>query len=213
MSDIETLMLHMKYEEEYLETKFYIDYLDLYDNLKDKIKTHSINSKYQTKKWRKNQDWYFDGKRNECEKKQISIVNQIIGKKIGITNSRLNLDTYNIKQIKRFTIKEYGFEWTEDFDGIIDKNYFNFKFITDSGGAQTRSLRECYLFIKTQLEHLLKYNGDKKFINILDGDTCFRYRKNFQGLLNKEKYRKIRKFVFIGDMVDFELYWLYKYKK
>ena len=69
MSDIETLMLHMKYEEEYLETKFYIDYLDLYDNLKDKIKTHSINSKYQTKKWRKNQDWYFDGKRNECEKK------------------------------------------------------------------------------------------------------------------------------------------------
>ena len=102
------------------------------------------------------------------KKKQISIVNQIIGKKIGITNSRLNLDTYNIKQIKRFTIKEYGFEWTEDFDGIIDKNYFNFKFITDSGGAQTRSLRECYLFIKTQLEHLLKYNGDKKFINILD---------------------------------------------
>lgn len=27
-----------------------------------------IDSKYQTKNWRLKQNWYFNGKRNECEK-------------------------------------------------------------------------------------------------------------------------------------------------
>ena len=103
--------------------------------------------------------------------------------------------------------KNDGFEWTEDFDGkIINNNkicYFNLKFVCDKGGAQTRSLREVYHFISYQLEHLLKFNTTNKyFINILDGDTCYNYMNIY--LKNKNKYSKIIKYIFIGNMKEFE---------
>ena len=37
----------------------------------------SISSYYQTKNWRKNRDWYKNGKSNECEKYQILLINKI----------------------------------------------------------------------------------------------------------------------------------------
>lgn len=102
-----------------------------------------------------------------------------------------------------------GFEWTENFDGkITNKNniwYFNLKFICDTGGAQTRSLREVYHFIRYRLEYLFTFNTNNiYFINILDGNTCHHNMSKFLYLLNKQKYSKINKYIFIGDIYDFQ---------
>jgi hypothetical protein len=105
-----------------------------------------------------------------------------------------------------------GYEYTENFDGVLIKNsnkyYFNLKFVCDAGGAQTRSLREVYHFIKYQMEYLIKYfmklNNNTYFINILDGDECYHNMEKFLYLLNKEKYRHIQKYVFIGSLYDFQ---------
>lgn len=106
-------------------------------------------------------------------------------------------------------INNDGYEWTENFDGLVDKNnnkyYFNLKFVCDSGGAQTRTLREVYHFIKHQMDYLIKCNiNNIYFYNILDGDTCFNNMNKFKFLLNKEKYKKIVKYMFIGSLYDFE---------
>ena len=102
-----------------------------------------------------------------------------------------------------------GFEYTEDMDGIFaikDITYYaNFKMVCDKGGAQTRTLREVYDFIKAQLNWLLE-NKEKaiEFINILDGDESWRTRDKFDYLKQKDKYESIKDKVFIGDLYEFE---------
>lgn len=102
------------------------------------------------------------------------------------------------------------FEITENFDGEIktcDNIFlFNLKMVCCSGGSQTRTLREVYHFISTQLENLLKYKP-KYFINILDGDESFKNRNKFDYLLNKEKYKEVKQYMFVGDMEEFKNYW------
>jgi hypothetical protein len=73
------------------------------------------------------------------------------------------------------------------------------------GGAQTRTLREVYHFIKCQLEFLLKMSKNIYFVNILDGDACFANKDKFQYLMNKQKYNKIKKFIFIGGLSNFQM--------
>jgi len=107
---------------------------------------------------------------------------------------------------------EDGFEWTEDFDRMICKDdkifYFNLKMVCGNGGAQTRSLREVYHFIKSQLEHLLIYNSQNVyFINILDGDISHKHLNKFNFLLNDKKYSHIMEYIYIGDMYNFHTYW------
>jgi hypothetical protein len=51
---------------------------------------------YQTKNWRRNQRWYIDGKRNECEKYQIKTIEKIIEKNIEKTYKRINYRTNEI---------------------------------------------------------------------------------------------------------------------
>lgn len=114
-------------------------------------------------------------------------------------------------------ISNDGFEWTEDFDGFYRYNdckyLVNFKFVCDSGGSQTRSLREVYHFITYQLENLLIIpKTDTYFINILDGDEAFRTIDKFNYLINKQKYSNVKKYVFIGDMASFQKYRLLKSK-
>ena len=167
------------------------------------------SSKYQTKDWRKNRNWYKNGKSNECEKYQIDLIEKIIKLKLNKTNDRINMETNKIISNSNPMKKKDGFEWTENFDGKINKNnmtfYFNLKFVCDSGGAQTRTNREVYHFIKYQLEYLLKFNTlDIYFINILDGDNCYNSMEKFKFLLNKEKYNKINKYVFIGNLYEFQ---------
>ena len=73
----------------------------------------------------------------------------------------------------------------------------------DNGGAQTRTLREVYHFIKCQFNYLIKYNNTNiKFINILDGDTCYKNMDKFNYLLNKNK--AYNKYIFIGSLYDFQ---------
>jgi len=110
----------------------------------------SISSYYQTKNWRKNRDWYKNGKSNECEKYQIRLINKIIKIELNKTYDRINTETYEIIENRIPMMKDDGYEWTENFDGKLIKNkntfYFNLKFVCDNGGAQTRTLRNVYDF-------------------------------------------------------------------
>ena len=125
------------------------------------------------------------------------------------THDRLNLETNEIINNKTPMIYDDGYEWSENFDGKIINDiytfYFNLKFVCDIGGTQTRTLRETYHFIKCQLEHLIKFDTKKiYFINILDGDTCYNNMNKYYYLLNKEKYRHIKKYIFIGSLYEFQ---------
>lgn len=168
------------------------------------------SSKYQTKKWRQKRNWYFSGKHNECEKYQIFLLEKILNKKNTKTYERLNIITYDIDYIKNPLQFDYGYNYTENFDGkiiLIDKIiYFNLKFVCDVGGAQTRTLREVYHFIYCQIQFLLLHNTLQNiyFINILDGDTCYNMMSKFNYLINR--YQLIKKFIFIGDMFLFQKY-------
>ena len=106
-------------------------------------------------------------------------------------------------------INDDGYEWSENFDGKILKNnnvcYFNLKFVCDSGGAQTRTLREVYHFIRYQMEYLVKFNTTNTyFINILDGDTSHNNMNKFKFLITKEKYKQVVKYIFIGSLYEFQ---------
>lgn len=170
---------------------------------------------YQTKQWRKNRKWYKTGKSNECEKYQIEMLsglNKLKNKDLNLqmckTNDRINITTYEIKNIKNPYISEDGYEWSENFDiKVINDNtyYYNLKFICDKGGSQTRSLKLVYDFIRYQLEHILKYNYDNiYFINILDGDTSYNNMNKFRFLHNQKKYIHVKNYIFIGSLYDFQ---------
>jgi len=188
-------------------------------------------SYYQTKNWRKNRLWYINGKKNECEIYQRKLVNLITKLNCNKTTERINMDLIEIIDNKNPMKEENGFEWTEDFDGKIITNnnilYINFKFVCDEGGAQTRSLREVYHFIKYQIKYLIKnscnnekyeYNNENLFnlyfINILDGDTSWKHKDKFNYLLNKFNNNDnldIKKYIFIGNMYEFQKYWITNY--
>jgi hypothetical protein len=185
------------------------------------------SSYYQTKNWRKNRKWYINGKKNECEIYQRNLVSIITKLNCNKTTERINMDLIEIIDNKNPMKEENGFEWTEDFDGKIITNnnilYINFKFICDEGGAQTRSLREVYHFIKYQIKYLIKNKCNNEnnenllnlyFINILDGDTSWKHKDKFNYLLNKfndNTYINIKKYIFIGSMYEFQKYWITNY--
>lgn len=163
-----------------------------------------ISSKDQTKEWRKNQEWYINGKKNECELFQKDQFEQITHQPIRKTLKRLCMMNHTIVEISNPLRGEYGFEYTENFDGEFKYNdtafLINFKFTCDLGGSQIRTLREVYHFIKTQLEYLKRHPKHKVFfINILDGNTSYQYRDQFKHLVDPR--------VFIGDMKEFSAWW------
>ncbi len=170
------------------------------------------SSKFQTKSWRKKQDWYSSGKHNECEKYQESIIIKFglqINKLAG-NNFRLDLHMNVLvstdklkKEISNWN--DNSFEYSENFDYLLEtKNYiylFNLKFICDDGGFQIRSLKEVYHFINSQYKcKCLIKNKKVFFINILDGNFCFRNMNKLNYL--KDKHQKKHN-VYIGDMYDF----------
>ena len=176
-----------------------------------------VNSKYQTKDWRNNQLWYKNGKHNECELFQKAgiqyMLRYIYSQNLSIskTNLRLNLFKNNMINLRCVCNRKDGFEWSEDFDGItyIKNNtvYFNYKMVCGKGGAQTRTLRETYHFIFSQLNWLLmNKQNDVYVINILEGDECYKNMDKFHYLLNNKSYESVRQYVFIGDMFQFESY-------
>jgi len=165
-----------------------------------------ISSEYQTKQWRKDQDWYINGKKNECELQERKQFENIILQPLPKSSKRLFMINNSIVERVRNPLQiDYGFEYTEDFDGEFKKDdilyLVNFKFTCDQGGAQTRTLREVYHFIKSQKCFLRLNHPNYKicFINILDGDTQYRHRKQYSHLLESR--------IFIGDMKEFLEWW------
>lgn len=153
-----------------------------------------ISSQYQTKEWRLKQEWYHNGKHNECEKYQINQLEKLFRCKIEKTNDRINFYNNTIENMRCPNKLITGYHYTENFDGLIskfeeNKIYFNLKFVSGSGGAQTRTLREVYHFVNFQIRILEQYDNIF-FLNILDGDTSFKNMNKFKHLLesyNKEK--------------------------
>ena len=188
-----------------------ISYLLFYNKMTNSkiVSLNITKSENQTKVWRQTQSWYKNGKSNECELFQRNIVENITKLKCSKSNIRLNTDTLAFED-KKYPMKDIdGFDWTEDFDGYQEINnlklYMNFKMICDKGGSQTRTLREVYHFVKTQLEYLLLHPEikDTYFMNILDGDESFRNMDKFKYLLSKEKYALVKNYIFVGNMEEF----------
>ncbi len=187
------------------------DIINALDNI-DKNKLDITPSKIQTKEWRKQQHWYKNGKSNECEKYQRNIVENITDTICPKTNTRINCYTFELKNITSPLKNNDGFDWTEDFDGFQNisgiKIYYNLKMVCDAGGAQTRTLREVHHFVYSQLEYILQQDiKDTYFVNILDGDESFRHVSKFQHLKNKNKYKNINSYIFVGDMYEFTNWW------
>lgn len=183
-----------------------------------------VCSSLQTKEWRKkNISKSVGQKDSSCEKYQRMIVSKITRQKcLQVKGSRLNQRTlefrhkYNNCMSKSGTIIPDGFDWTEDFDGFQIMNgmsvYYNFKFVCGKGGSQTRTLREVYHFIETQLRYLVKSSsGVEKdtqilFINILDGDQSHYKREHFTHLLLSPEYASVSNKCFVGDSNQFHRY-------
>ncbi|MBU79539.1 MAG: hypothetical protein CMD29_05400 [Flavobacteriales bacterium] len=177
--------------------------------LKYIIRKKITPSKYQSKDWRKSQIWYQGGKKNECELYQRNLIETITNKKCLKTNERIHMDKNEIINESRPMKREDAFSWTEDFDGKqqFSENiilYYNLKMVCESGGGQTRTLREVSHFIRSQLEYNKKYiHHPKYFVNILDGNESSKLIEKFNYILNNEKYKYIKNFIFVGDMVSF----------
>lgn len=175
-----------------------------------------ISSRLQTKKWRKVQPWYLNGKKNECEIYQRKTLEDILKLNIKKTNLRLNVVDNKLDDISRPLTITNGFNYTEDFDGIWKQNdkvfYLNMKMICDSGGSQTRTLREVYHFIICQYKYLLKYKNDNiNFVNIIDGDCGYKFvydnlEKKYASLKDIqlfETFDSVNNHVYIGDTYNF----------
>ena len=119
------------------------------------------------------------------------------------TNMRINLRTNTLKDITHPNIKNDGFDYSEDFDGIQSikeyKVYINLKCIVGKGGVQTRSLREVYWFVEGQL-NTLKYVENVYFANILDGDEAHSAKLKFEYQLNLTEFDKVKNRVYVGDL-------------
>lgn len=163
----------------------------------------------QTKDWRNACIWYNNGKHNECELYQKNIINSIMSVPLVKTCVRINVCDYRMERNPSPMKCVDGFDWTEDFDGFVNENnnnyYFNLKMVCGSGGSQTRTLREVYHFIKSQLEHLLAHPEPCTlyFVNILDGDSCHHAMQKYKYLIELSKYNSIKNRVYIGDLYGF----------
>ena len=172
----------------------------------------------QTKKWRQEQDWWFGGKVSECEKYQRRSLEKVIGQTVSKTNLRLHKRKHNM-QDKRWPKNEKGGNsWTEDFDGmfVIEKTRYlvDFKSTVESGGAQTRTIREGLApFITAQLDYLVKHPEDTntRFVNLLDGEILYKetreaYETNKASLwddFDLPEYKNVKTYVYVGDTLNF----------
>ena len=122
------------------------------------------------------------------------------------THMRFNTRTGQLEKKTRPNNDENGFDYTEDFDGFQpiyqQLIYYNLKCIVGAGGAQTRSLREVYHFVEAQAKFLL-HNDDYIFVNILDGDQCFKHMDKFEYLLSQTEYQTVREKIYVGDLYSY----------
>lgn len=161
----------------------------------------------QTKSWRQLQPWYSSGKHSECERYQFAVLSAYCGvcleKRRGL---RLNVESAEMRVILHPNKANELLQWTEDFDGEVRVGsrqfLFNLKFVCGSGGAQTRSMREVYHFIKAQTRFAKDNVNGVAFVNILEGDGVGPFMVELKELASPR--------VFVGDMVDFQAWWFSK---
>ncbi len=140
------------------------------------------------------------------EEYQRHTLSTAIGYNCNKTNMRINLRDNTLNDIAKPNKNDNGFDYSEDFDGIIEMKdatvYTNFKCIVGAGGSQTRSLREVYWFVEGQLRILLNKTDDKSiyFANILDGDEAHSTFSKFQYLLSLPDFETVKNKVYVGDL-------------
>ena len=186
---------------------------DILENIIEDLVAYSINSEditssaKQTKDWRKEQEWYITGKKNECEIYQRAKIEEITSTSCIKTNKRFNYETLSFTDVRYPNKQEDGFEYTEDMDGYQALKgcdiYYNLKMICNSGGAQTRSLREVYMLIRCQLDYMVENDTKIIFVNILDGNEAHKTKNKFEYLMKKPIYQTVKPNIFVGDLDEF----------
>lgn len=68
-------------------------------NTLDNLSLQLVKSNLQTKEWRKEQVWYINGKKNECEIRQLRFITHITGQMCNKTHTRLNIYTKEMRNI------------------------------------------------------------------------------------------------------------------
>lgn len=141
-------------------------------------------------------------KPEDYQREQVELGTGILCPK---TQTRINWRKNEMVEISQPMRNEDGFDYTEDFDGKQNFNsntvLYNYKSVVGSGGAQDRTLRECYHFVKAQLQYLLKSKKtDYFFANIFDGDNAASRMKMFQYLLGLPEFTTVKKYVYVGDL-------------
>lgn len=180
-----------------------------------KLKPNLVCSKIQTADWRAKQVWYQGGKHNECEKYQRSIVELITTQPCLKTQVRIHTSLHIMKKCIRPMSASDGFEWTENFDGVLKYNkaqiFVNLKFVCSAGGAQTRTLREVYHFVRAQANYI-STSGCRNtyFVNILEGDACAAVQDKYKYIL-ANNMSNTNSNIFVGDMAAFSAFWRKKF--
>jgi len=114
---------------------------------------------------------------------------------------RINTETYEIaKNVRPYSGPNANYDWTEDFDGLQTfgdkcRIFYNFKSIVEDGGAQTRSLRCVYDFVKAQ-QNVRNVDKNTFFVNILDGEVCAKNLHMFKRFENDDH-------IYVGDLYDY----------
>ncbi len=139
------------------------------------------------------------------EQYQREKIVQLTGRCCCKTNTRINLRTNVLKELSRPNIREDGFDYSENFDGVQYLNdkliYINLKCVVGEGGAQTRSLREVYWFIAGQMN--VAYDNPKIcFANILDGDEAHSAMEKFEYLLSQAE-DDVKRRIYVGDLAGY----------
>jgi hypothetical protein len=122
------------------------------------------------------------------------------------TDMRINWRKNEMVVNRRPMCNDDGYDYTENFDGILDKEgkkiWINLKSVVGEGGSQTRALRDqSYHFVEAQLKHILS-GGECFFANIFDGDEAAENMGKFRHLLKLPVYSSIKN-VYVGDLKGF----------
>jgi len=179
------------------------------------VDINTVSSEFQTKEWRQENICKTDGQKDSSsEKYQRRLVVEITHSECPKSNVRINKRTLEFKDKTQPMTEDDGFDWTEDFDGKQEINntilMYNFKFVAESGGGQTRTLRdETYSFIEIQLKYLKKNQETNiKFINLLDGAESYKRMKHFNYLINLEEYKEYKSKCLVMDTHTFKSWYL-----
>jgi len=146
------------------------------------------------------------------ERWQRCVLEDTVGQCVPKSNNlRLHMVNWTMQNLPYILNQPDAFLWSEDFDGMFTKNGYtylvNFKMVNARGGAQTRTMRELYHFIGTQLNYVqTNPNSQYRFLNILDGDVIVALMSHYHALVNQFP-PNVQKSVYVGDSYTLNAQW------